>query len=229
MCGRFTLGETDKLAELFDLREWSPVPARYNVAPSQAVPVVVLNRETAAREVRRMRWGLVPFWAKDPTIGDRMINARAETVTTKPAFRRSFRERRCLIAADGFYEWQRQGRRKQPWYIRRRDGWPFAFAGLWDVWQPPVGEPLETCTIITTTPNALLAPIHNRMPVSLARLDFARWLDPTYQDLEPLTRMLVPCPAEDFEAFPVSPHVNNPANEGAECRAPLLKRIEPGA
>ena len=220
---------SERVKDLFDLPEWSPVPPRYNVAPSQAVPVVLLNRETTFREVRRMRWGLVPFWAKDPSIGDRMINARAETVAAKPAFRRPFRERRCLIPADGFYEWQRQGRQKQPWYIRRRDGEPFAFAGLWDLWQPPGEEPLESCTIVTTAPNALLAPIHDRMPVILARPDFPRWLDPTYQDLEALTRLLVPCPVEDFETFPVSLRVNNPANEGAECRTPFLKQIEPEA
>ncbi len=220
MCGRFTYGDAPSFAALFDLPAWPEVPSRHNVAPSQQVPTVVWNRERAAREVRWMRWGLVPSWAKDVSIGDRTVNARAETLAVKPAFRRAFRERRCLMPADGFYEWQRRGRERCPWYICRKDRAPFAFAALWDLWRPPDGDPLESCTIITTTPNALLARIHHRGPVILATADFTPWLDPDVQDIDALQRLLVPCPPEEFEAFPVRPLVNSPAHETAACRTP---------
>ena len=177
MCGRFSLGGTVRVGQLFELPNWPETPPRYNIAPGQDVPAVIRNRETAARESRTFRWGLVPFWAKDPTIGNRLINARAETVAAKPAFRRPLRERRCLILADGFYEWEQRGRRKQPWYIRMRDSRPFAFAGLWDRWQPASGEPIETCAIVTTEPNEVVGRVHGRMPAILSPAAYGLWLD----------------------------------------------------
>jgi putative SOS response-associated peptidase YedK len=221
MCGRFSLGATIRVAQVFDLPEWPDIPPRYNIAPSQAVPVVIQNRETARRELRTMRWGLVPFWAQDPSVGNRLINARAETVATKPAFRRPFRERRCLIPADGFYEWERRDRQKWPWYIRMQDGRPFAFAGLWDRWQAPGGAAVETCSIVTTTPNELAGRIHDRMPAILAPVLYDLWLDPSVHDVEPLQAALRPHPADDMVAYPIGTKVNNPANDSPDLIVPL--------
>ena len=221
MCGRFSLGATIRIAQVFDLPGWPDVPPRYNIVPGQDIPAVIQNRETASRELRSLRWGLVPFWAKDPSIGNRLINARAETLATKPAFRKPLRERRCLVPADGFYEWERQDRRKQPWHIRMRDARPFAFAGLWDRWLPAEGEPLETCTIVTTTPNALVGRIHDRMPVILPRAEYGLWLDPTFQNVELLQDVLRPYSDDEMVAYPVSTQVNNPANDSPDLLAPL--------
>ena len=221
MCGRFSLGATIRIGQVFDLPNWPEIPPRYNIAPSQEVSAVIQNRETGAREFRPFRWGLVPSWAKDPAIGNRMINARSETAATKPAFRKPLRERRCLILADGFYEWKREGTRKQPHYIKLRDGAPFAFAGLWDHWAPADGDPVETCTILTTTPNEVLQPIHDRMPVILPSSAYNVWLDPAMRDVEPLQAVLTPYPAEEMTAYPVNTRVNNPANDTADCIAPL--------
>jgi len=221
MCGRFSLGATIRVGQLFDVPNWSDTPPRYNIAPSQDVPAVIQNRETGAREYRPFKWGLVPSWAKDPAIGNRMINARSETAATKPTFRKPLRERRCLILADGFYEWKREGLRKQPYYIKFRDGEPFAFAGLWDHWAPADGEPLETCTILTTTPNEVLQPLHDRMPAILPRDAYNVWLDPAMRDAEPLQILLTSYPAEEMTTYPVSTRVNNPAYDAPECIAPL--------
>jgi putative SOS response-associated peptidase YedK len=167
MCGRFTRKENfQKMAEQLGLKILPPWPPRYNIAPSQLVACVRTNPETGDRECIDLKWGLVPSWAKDPAIGNRLINARGETVSEKPAFRRAFRQQRCLVLADGFYEWKREGKGKQPYYVRLQDRRPFALAGLWERWEKQ--EPaLETCTLITTGPNALMEPIHNRMPVIL--------------------------------------------------------------
>jgi putative SOS response-associated peptidase YedK len=221
MCGRFSLGSTIRVGQLFDLPTWPETPPRYNIAPSQEVPAVIPNRETGAREFRPFRWGLVPSWATDPAIGTRMINARSETAATKPTFRTPLRERRCLILADGFYEWTREGSRKQPYYIKLQNGEPFAFAGLWDQWHPPDGEPLETCTILTTTPNAVLQPIHDRMPVILPASAYNVWLDPAMRDVDRAQALLTPYPAAEMIAHPVSTRVNSPANDTPECIAPL--------
>jgi putative SOS response-associated peptidase YedK len=185
------------------------------------VPAVIRNRETAARESRLFRWGLVPFWAKDPTIGNRPINARTETVAAKPALRRPLRERRCLILADGFYEWEQRGRRKQPWYIRMRDSRPFAFAGLWDRWQPASDEPIETCAIVTTEPNEVIGRVHNRMPAILSPEAYGLWLDPTFQDVEGVQAVLRPFPAEEMVAFPVGTQVNSPVHDSPDLIVPL--------
>jgi len=221
MCGRFSLGATIRVGQLFDLPNWPETPPRYNIAPSQEVPAVIQNREVGGREFRLFRWGLVPSWAKDPAIGNRMINARSETAATKPAFRKPFGERRCLILADGFYEWKRDGSRKQPYYIKLRDGEPFAFAGLWDHWAPADGQPLETCTILTTTPNALVQPIHDRMPVILPSSAYGAWLDRTVSDVPTVQALLTPYPADEMIAYPVSTRVNNPAHDTPECVLPL--------
>jgi putative SOS response-associated peptidase YedK len=164
--------------------------------------------------------GLIPSWAKDPSIGNQLINARAETVATKPAFRRALRERRCLIVTDGFYEWQAQGRRKQPWCIRMQDGRPFAFAGLWERWTDPEGRAIESCTIITTTPNALIKRFHHRMPVILAPRDYGLWLEVRIREVDRLLLLLIPYPPEDMAAYTVSYLVNNPANDSPACQSP---------
>ena len=222
MCGRFTLGATAAtLAAQFDLANvptWTP---RYNIAPTQEVLVVLQPSPQANREARLHRWGLIPTWAKDPSIGNRMINARAETVATKPAFRRAFKERRCLLLADGLYEWQRQERRKQPFYIRLRDGRPFAFAGLWEHWEGSEGMAIQSCTILTTTSNEVVGRIHDRMPVILGPTDYDRWLDPSIQESTVLQTLLRPYPADEMTAYPVSTLVNSPANDNPGCTEPL--------
>jgi putative SOS response-associated peptidase YedK len=222
MCGRFTLGATAAtLAAQFDLANvpiWTP---RYNIAPTQEVLVVLQHSPQANREARLHRWGLIPPWAKDSSIGNRMINARAETVATKPAFRRAFKERRCLLLADGLYEWQRQERRKQPFYIRLRDGRPFALAGLWEHWEGSEGMAIQSCTILTTTSNEVVGRVHDRMPVILSPTDYDRWLDPSIQEPAVLQTLLRPYPADEMTAYPVSTLVNSPANDNPGCTEPL--------
>ena len=164
-----------------------------------------------------LRWGLIPSWAKDPKIGNQCINAKAETVAEKPSFRAAFKKRRCLVVATGFYEWQVQGRTKQPMWIGLRSKRPFAFAGLWEHWTPAEGEPLVTCTIITTEPNELMRPIHNRMPAILAPTSYDQWLDPAFQHIEPLKALLRPYLSEELTAYPVSTLVNNPRHDAPQC------------
>jgi len=215
MCGRFTLTELDPavLTETFFLGGGVPnLPPRYNIAPTQPVATVVRDVEHGDNRLVLMRWGLIPHWAKDPKIGNKLINARGETVHEKPSFRAALRRRRCLIVADGFYEWQAQpDGPKQPMYITLVDHQPFGFAGLWEQWtEPDSGDTLTTCTIITTSPNALLKPIHNRMPVILPREDYAAWLDPERSDPAQVMPLLRPYPAERMTAYPVSRRVNAP-------------------
>jgi len=217
MCGRFTnLLSWREIVELYEITNTDFRPnlaPRYNVAPSQNVPIVKAGRELAVA-----RWGLIPFWAKDAKIGYRTINARAETVTEKPAFRNAFNARRCLVPASGFYEWQaRESESKQPWYIRGRDGAPLTFAGLWERWQGPDGT-VESCTIIVTEANARMRRLHHRMPVILDAADFDAWLDPAAVDGQTLLR---PCFDDLLEAWPVSTHVNRPVNDDARCIEPL--------
>ncbi len=205
--------------EEFDLVE---VPAalepRFNIAPGGDVAVVV-NR--GARRLEMFHWGLIPRWAKDPSIGNRLINARAETAAEKPSFRAALRQRRCLVLADGFYEWKGKSAPKTPMYMRMKNGAPFAFAGLWETWQPPAGMAIESCAILTTEPNSLLAPIHNRMPVILTRKDYAAWLDPKPCAGAQLVELLQPFPADRMEAYEVSTLVNRPTNDDASCIEPL--------
>jgi len=228
MCGRYVeVSSPALLAERFHVTEVRPkaLEPSYNVAPRAEVPVVADRHGERVLDV--VRWGLVPFWAKDPKIGDRMINARAEKILTSNAFKRAFERKRCIVPADGFYEWEKlEGKRaKQPWFIRRRDGEPLAFAGLWEIWHDP-GEaddapPLRTCTIITTQPNELLAPIHDRMPVVLPESQWDRWLDVDNRDVARLQKLLVPLPAVELEAWRVSTLVNKADNNGPE----LLDRV----
>ncbi len=221
MCGRFALFTPEEiLAAMFGVEEDRFPPASYNIAPSRDVAAVRAAPEGAAgRELALLRWGLIPSWAKDPAMGDRMINARAETASAKPAFRSAFRRRRCLLPADGFYEWQKAGTRKQPYFVRMADGKPFALAGLWERWEGP-GGPIASCTILTTDANALLAPIHDRMPVIVAPADFERWLDPGRQDPVDLMPLARPYPADAMVAFPVRTLVNSPATDDPRCIEP---------
>lgn len=220
MCGRYTLTTpTGVLAEEFDLTGPLPeVPPRYNVAPAQEVAAVLTNG--GGRHLEMLRWGLIPPWADDPQIGSRMINARSETVAEKPSFRRAFKERRCLIPADGFYEWQRVGDGKQPYYIRRRDGRPFAFAGLWEDWRGSVEE-IRSCTILTTDANELVGEVHHRMPVIVAPENYEIWLDPDVRETDWLAPLLVPYSSEEMEAYPVSRFVNKPSNDDQRCVEPV--------
>ena len=222
MCGRFTQTASPQvIAEHFHLDEPPLFTPRYNIAPSQQVASIHLNFAASKRECVVLRWGLIPSWAKDPKIGNQCINAKAETVAEKPAFRAAFKKRRCLVIADGFYEWQLHGKQKQPMRIGLRDRRPFAFAGLWEHWQPSEGEPIESCTIITTQPNALMESIHNRMPVILDAKDYAAWLDPAFQHVDTLKVLLRSFPAEHMTAFPVSTLVNNPRHDAPQCLEPV--------
>ena len=211
MCGRFTQTAIDRYAEFFRASAGILLHPNYNVAPSQQV-VVCRRSEMGWRELSWLRWGLIPHWAKDPRTGYSMINARAETVADKPAYRSAFKHRRCLIPTDGFYEWKPGKPRKQPYFIHRRDGEPFAFAGLWEHWELEDLK-IDSCTIIVTTANETVAPIHDRMPVILAPADFDRWLDPE-QDAAALLPLLKPYPEKELEAYPVGLAVNKPANNG---------------
>lgn len=222
MCGRFTLFEAEKvLSKEFAVSGIPLLSPRYNIAPSQAVATVRAAPAGTGRELVLLRWGLIPSWSNDPAIGNRLINARAETAREKPSFRNAFRRHRCLIPASGFYEWQRRERVKQPYFVRMRDERLFAFAGLWDRWESPDKVVIETCTILTTTANAVLAPIHGRMPVILSPTEYARWLDPALQETDSLAPLLVPFPPEEMLAFPVSPRVNAPSVDDGKCMAPL--------
>lgn len=222
MCGRFTLTvSADRIQAAFPWLQISePIAPRYNIAPTQPVPVVPNDGE---RRLRFFRWGLIPSWAEDPRLGQRMINARAETLRQRPAFRTAFRLRRCLVLADGFYEWRQEPDRKRkiPYYVRLKSGDPFGFAGLWELWESPEGEPLYSCTIITTEPNELVKPLHNRMPVILPAEAHGIWLDPEPKAPDELQRWLKPYPAEEMEAYPVSTLVNNPAADVPECVRPV--------
>jgi putative SOS response-associated peptidase YedK len=223
MCGRFSLTSPKQalrdLFPLFDLPN-PGAPPRYNVAPTQAVLAVRLPAETGKGEAVALRWGLVPHWADDPAIGNRMINARSETVAEKPVFRDAFRRRRCLVLADGFFEWEKVGRLRQPHYFRLWDAAPFAFAGLWEHWERD-GRVIESCSVLTTEANQLVRPFHERMPVILAPADFARWLDPNDRGGEEVRALLRPFPAEAMTTFPVSPRVNAPKHDDAACVLPL--------
>jgi putative SOS response-associated peptidase YedK len=222
MCGRFTLlAPGESIADLFQLPETPHLAPRYNIAPTQPVAAVRVNRDTRRRELTHFHWGLIPRWAKDPKIGSRMINARSETAAEKPSFRVAFKYRRCLVPADGFYEWQKMNGRKQPVRIQMGDGRPFAIAGLWEHWSSPDGSELESCTLLTTEPNDLLKPVHNRMPVILAPADFDRWLDPGAQHPGEVQDLLRPYPSGEMRFYPVSTHVNNPRNEDPRCIEPL--------
>ena len=214
MCGRYTLkAGGQELSDLFGLSEEPDLEPRYNIAPTQQIPVVLEEASSDGRALEMMHWGLIPSWAKDPSIGARMINTRAETVSEKPSYRSAFKKRRCLIFADGFYEWARTDDGKQPYHLRLVSGGPFGFAGLWESWSMEGGEARRSATIITTEPNEVAAEIHNRMPVILPPDLYDAWLEPENDDRKELLSMLTPYPAEEMEAYPVSKRVNRPAND----------------
>jgi putative SOS response-associated peptidase YedK len=217
MCGRYTLSTpAGRLAEEFQLDSTVEIPPSYNVAPTQQVAAVL--EDEGGRRLEMLRWGLVPSWADDPEIGARMINARSETAPEKPSFRRAFRGRRCLIPADGFYEWKRENGGKQPYYFHMQDGRPFAFAGLWESWEKGDGT-LRTCAILTTRANSVLEGVHDRMPVILPHDAYDAWLDPD-ADREELGELTIPYPEDDLETYPVSRFVNSPRNNDERCIEP---------
>lgn len=222
MCGRYRLSRRKQLiAEYFDSpgeEDWTP---HYNIAPTQSVPVIRQNRKEPIRELSLMRWGLIPSWAKDSSVAAQLINARSETAGVKPAFRDALKTSRCLIPADGFYEWQKTGKTKQPYCFEVNDGELFAFAGIWDRWKEPNGKVLETCSILTTTPNAVTSPVHDRMPVILDPDTYDLWLDPDMRDVRFVSEMLKPYDARQMRSYPVSTRINYVANDDEACSAPV--------
>jgi len=223
MCGRYRLSRRKEILEEYfntasSEEEWNP---RYNIAPIQLVPVIRRNPREAVRELSLIRWGLIPSWAKDPSIATKTINARSETAGTRPAFCDSLRSRRCLVPADGFYEWQRTGRAKQPYCFEVCDGELFAFAGMWDRWKNPSGNTVETCSILTTTPNAVTSRVHDRMPVILRPDTYDLWLDPGMQDLTAASTLLRPYDARFMRCYPISTRINHVANDDEECSRPM--------
>jgi len=215
MCGRFAQrSDPKRLAKEFKVAEVPQVEARYNIAPTQEILAV---RELAdGREMAFFKWGLVPSWAKDTSMGARLINARSETVGEKPAFREAFKQRRCIIPADGFYEWQRTEGRKQPFFFLMRDERPFGFAGLWERWEGEGGQAIDSCTILTTEANEVLRPVHDRMPVILHPDEYEAWLDTDVRKLDLIKEMLRPYPAEEMTSYQVSTAINSPRSQGAE-------------
>jgi putative SOS response-associated peptidase YedK len=223
MCGRYKLSRRKQIVEeYFDSvsgeEDWAP---RYNIAPTQPVAVIRQNPKEPVRQLSLMRWGLIPSWSKDSSVAARMINARSETAATKPAFRDALKSRRCLIPADGFYEWKRMGKAKQPYCFDVGEGELFAFAGIWDRWRNPSGTWLETCSILTTTPNAVTASVHDRMPVILDPDAYDLWLDPGMNNVSVASEMLKPFDARLMRCFPVSARVNHVANDDEACSAPV--------
>ena len=232
MCGRFTLAsDAEALNQtFFNFAGPMNLSPRYNISPTQDVAVIAntspdTGEHPETGQVEFFHWGLIPAWAKDPKIGNRMINARSETLSEKPSFRNAYKRRRCLILADGYYEWRKipGDRLKQPVYIRLKSQKPFALAGLWEVWQlDGMDEPLRSCTIITCPPNPLLEEIHHRMPVILSQDTYTEWLAPNQQSADTLQPLLVPYLDEEMEAYPVSRFVNRPTNDSPECIAPYF-------
>lgn len=243
MCGRYTVSSPiEVIADLFDiaLGEESGqgvlpgLHPRYNLAPTQEAPVVRVLEPGGERRLDLLRWGLIPYWAKEASIGNRMINARAESAAEKPAYRWVFKKRRCLVVTDGFYEWKKlpgaKGEKggksagaKQPYFIHRKDRQPFGFAGLWSRWKSPEWPEIETFTILTTDANAKVSELHDRMPVILDRSDYGLWLDPAVEDAERLQELLVPMAGDELEAVPVDRRVNSPAYDAADCIEPLVE------
>lgn len=225
MCGRFRIARKKEIVEeAFDAEsdwddlDWVP---RYNVAPGQQIAVVRQDATRPVRHLSLMRWGLIPCWTNDPTAGYKMINARSESAATMPAFREPLRLRRCLIPADGFYEWKKAGKEKLPFCFTLADASIFALAGIWDRWRSPQGQWVESCSILTTPPNDLMRDIHDRMPAILAREAYEIWLDPGFQKITELQPLLKPYPADAMRRYPVSRRVNQVKNDDAECAAEI--------
>ena len=222
MCGRFSLTVPEKFfSRTFTLLDIPEMKPDYNVPPGVDIWAVRKNTESKQPEVARLRWGLIPAWASDPKIANKLINARSETVSDKPAFREAYRRRRCLIPADGFFEWKRNGKLRTPYFIRRIGQKPFAMAGLWERWLGPGGVQLDSCTILTTEPNRLMQTLHNRMPVILDETNMTRWLE-TAQSESEMKELMAPYPSDQMEAYPVSDLVNSPKNNDPAC----LSRIQ---
>jgi putative SOS response-associated peptidase YedK len=224
MCGRYRLSRRKEIIEeQFDTiswdDDWNP---RYNIAPTQPVPVIRQHPKEPRRDLSLMRWGLIPSWAKDASGAARMINARSETAHTLPAFREAMKLRRCLVPADGFYEWQRRGSAKQPFCFEVGDGGLFAFAGLWERWRDPIGQWVKSFAILTTTPNAVTSAIHDRMPVILDPASYDLWLDPGMTKVEAVSNLLKPCDAQLLQCYPVSTRINHVANDDADCSRPVV-------
>jgi putative SOS response-associated peptidase YedK len=223
MCGRYRLAKRKQLVEEhFDavdgVEDWVP---RYNIAPTQPVPVIRQNPKEPRRKVSLLRWGLIPSWAKDSSISAKMINARSETAGTTPAFRDALQSRRCLIPADAFYEWQKAGKTKQPYCFEVNDGELFAFAGLWDRWKNPSGQWIKSCSILTTMPNAVTSAVHDRMPVILDPDSYELWLDPGMTNVAAASELLKPYDARLMRCFPVGTRLNHAANDDEECSRPV--------
>ena len=223
MCGRYRLSRRKQIVEeYFETvsgdEDWTP---RYNIAPTQPVPVIRQHPKEPVRQLSLLRWGLIPSWAKDMSGAAMMINARSETAGTKPAFRDALNSRRCLIPADGFYEWQRSGKTKQPYCFEVNEGQLFAFAGIWDRWKDPSGNWVKSCSILTTTPNAVTSAVHARMPVILDSDCYDLWLDPGMHDMNAVSDMLKPFDAGLMRCYPVSRRVNHVANDDTECSTPV--------
>jgi len=229
VCGRYRLSRRKQLVEEYfdapsDEPEWTP---RYNIAPTQPVPIIRQNPAQPRRELSLMRWGLIPSWAKDMSGAALMINARSETAATKPAFREPLTNRRCLVPADGFYEWQKTGKVRQPYCFEVNDRELFAFAGLWDRWKDPSGQWVRTCSILTTGPNAVTSSVHDRMPVILDVDNYDLWLDPGMTNVEAVSGMLKPYDARQMRSYPVSTRINHVANDDAECSTVVeLRQIQ---
>jgi len=231
MCGRYRLSRRKQIiAEHFDAisdaEDWVP---RYNIAPTQPVTVIRQHPTEPTRHLSQMRWGLIPSWSKDASSAAKMINARSETARTLPAFRDAMKYRRCLVPADGFYEWRKSGKEKQPYCFEVNEGKLFAFAGLWEGWKDPNGNWIKTCTILTTTPNSVTSAVHDRMPVILEPSDFDLWLDPGMKDASIISELLKPFDAAAMRCYPVSTRVNQVLNDDAECASPVeLERSPQG-
>jgi len=222
MCGRFTLTKdvadfATQLGLEYDPAKHNP---RFNICPSQ--PVIVILNDEGQPEITTAKWGLIPSWSKDPAIGNKLANARAEGITEKPSFRTPFKRKRCLVLSDGFYEW-RQTKPKAPFYFRMKNKAVFAFAGLWDAWRDPSGEEMRTCCLITTTPNSVVAKVHHRMPVILEETNYRLWLSEEEQSVEQLLKLLQPYPAEKMEGYEISTYVNKPENSGPQCIVPIAE------
>ena len=228
MCGRYRLSRRKQIiAEHFDAisdsDDWVP---RYNIAPTQSVPVIRQHPTEPTRQLSQMRWGLIPSWSKDASAAAKMINARSETAHTLPVFRDAMKHRRCLVPADGFYEWKRSETVKQPYCFEVNEGKLFAFAGLWEGWKDPTGAWIKSCTILTTTPNAVTSAVHDRMPVILDASDYDLWLDPGMKDGAVVSELLNPFDASAMHCYPVSSRVNNVLNDDEECSKPIEREIE---
>jgi putative SOS response-associated peptidase YedK len=224
MCGRYRLSRHKQIVEEYfavpsGLEDWNP---RYNIAPTQPVPVIRQHPKEPRRDLSLMRWGLIPSWARDSSGAARMINARAETAAALPAFRDALKQRRCLLPADGFYEWKRSPAGKQPYCFEVNDGELFAFAGLWDRWRSPDGQWIKSCSILTTAPNTVTALVHDRMPVILTKEDYDLWLDPGITNPALVSELLKPCDPLRMRSYPVSSRVNQVQHDDADCAVPIV-------